>query len=199
VLATIASTSAYSRWSGSPIALAPASSSTGSAGTGAPSCSISTKPKTGGEAVVGEEAGDFCLSGARRSRLVYSDSLQIALARGDHGSDPTPAAAMSERSEALLRKLLGAMSIFTLLMTVPQVLTDLGRQAGGGRLRAFVERLPAVRAALVLVRLDEARQKHLPAVHRLDRAEQRGDRGRDRLRLTATREPVLRSGIQLAP
>ena len=46
--------------------------------------------------------------------------------------DPTPAAAMSERSEALLRKLLGAMSIFTLLMTVPQVLTIwIGKQAAG--------------------------------------------------------------------
>src|SRR6187455_455760 len=46
--------------------------------------------------------------------------------------DPTPAAALSERSEALLRKLLGAMSIFTLLMTVPQVLTIwIGKQAAG--------------------------------------------------------------------
>src|SRR4030095_8384532 len=46
--------------------------------------------------------------------------------------DPTPAAAMNERSEAFVRKLLGGMSIFTLLMTVPQVLTIwVGKQAAG--------------------------------------------------------------------
>jgi uncharacterized protein with PQ loop repeat len=46
--------------------------------------------------------------------------------------DPTPPAAVSPRSEDLLRKLLGAMSIFTLLMTVPQVLTIwVGKQAAG--------------------------------------------------------------------
>ena len=44
--------------------------------------------------------------------------------------DPTPAAAVS--TEALVRKLLGGMSVFTLAMTVPQVLTIwIGRQAAG--------------------------------------------------------------------
>jgi uncharacterized protein with PQ loop repeat len=46
--------------------------------------------------------------------------------------NPAPAAAVDARSEAALRRLLGAMSIFTLLMTVPQVLTIwVGREAAG--------------------------------------------------------------------
>ena len=46
--------------------------------------------------------------------------------------DPTPHAAVSAGTEALVRKLLGGMSIFTLLMTVPQVLTIwIGKQAAG--------------------------------------------------------------------
>jgi uncharacterized protein with PQ loop repeat len=46
--------------------------------------------------------------------------------------NPAPAAAADARSEATLRRLLGAMSIFTLLMTVPQVLTIwVGQQAAG--------------------------------------------------------------------
>ena len=46
--------------------------------------------------------------------------------------DPTTPAAHSSRSETLLRRLLGGMSIFTLLMTIPQVLTIwVGQQAAG--------------------------------------------------------------------
>lgn len=46
--------------------------------------------------------------------------------------DPTPPAAIGPRSETLLRRLLGGMSVFTLLMTVPQVLTIwVGQQAAG--------------------------------------------------------------------
>jgi len=46
--------------------------------------------------------------------------------------DPTPAAEANARPETLLRRLLGGMSIFTLLMTVPQVLTIwIGHQAAG--------------------------------------------------------------------
>src|SRR5436190_9780800 len=45
--------------------------------------------------------------------------------------DPTPAAAAAA-TEVFVRKLLGGMSIFTLLMTVPQVLTIwIGKQAAG--------------------------------------------------------------------
>ena len=46
--------------------------------------------------------------------------------------DPTSAAAASVHPDIMLRRLLGGMSIFTLLMTVPQVLTIwIGRQAAG--------------------------------------------------------------------
>lgn len=46
--------------------------------------------------------------------------------------DPTPPAAVSAPSEVLLRRLLGGMSVFTLLMTLPQVLTIwVGQQAAG--------------------------------------------------------------------
>jgi uncharacterized protein with PQ loop repeat len=46
--------------------------------------------------------------------------------------DPSCTAAASAQSEALLRRLLGGLSVFTLLMTVPQVLTIwVGQQAAG--------------------------------------------------------------------
>ncbi len=46
--------------------------------------------------------------------------------------DPTPAASVNSKSETVLRRLLGGMSVFTLLMTVPQVLTIwVGQQAAG--------------------------------------------------------------------
>ena len=46
--------------------------------------------------------------------------------------DPTSAALAAAHSETMLRRLLGGMSIFTLLMTIPQVLTIwVGQQAAG--------------------------------------------------------------------
>jgi uncharacterized protein with PQ loop repeat len=46
--------------------------------------------------------------------------------------DPTPIAGSGARSETLLRRVLGGMSVFTMLMTVPQVLTIwVGQQAAG--------------------------------------------------------------------
>lgn len=46
--------------------------------------------------------------------------------------DPTPVSAFGLLSESTLRRVLGGLSIFTLLMTVPQVLTIwIGRQAAG--------------------------------------------------------------------
>ena len=46
--------------------------------------------------------------------------------------NPVPAAAADRVQEAMLRRLLGAMSVFTLVMTVPQVLTIwVGQQAAG--------------------------------------------------------------------
>jgi uncharacterized protein with PQ loop repeat len=46
--------------------------------------------------------------------------------------DPTTPAAQASESETLLRRLLGGMSVFTLLMTIPQVLTIwVSHQAAG--------------------------------------------------------------------
>jgi uncharacterized protein with PQ loop repeat len=46
--------------------------------------------------------------------------------------DPSTPAGSSPEATTFLRRLLGGMSIFTLLMTVPQVLTIwVGHQAGG--------------------------------------------------------------------
>ena len=46
--------------------------------------------------------------------------------------DPTTPAGHASQSETVLRRVLGGMSIFTLLMTVPQVLTIwVGHQAAG--------------------------------------------------------------------
>ena len=46
--------------------------------------------------------------------------------------DPTTLSGNASQSETVLRRLLGGMSIFTMLMTVPQVLTIwIGHQAAG--------------------------------------------------------------------
>jgi uncharacterized protein with PQ loop repeat len=46
--------------------------------------------------------------------------------------DPTTPAAVASRSETVLSRVLGGMSVFTMLMTVPQVLTIwVGHQAAG--------------------------------------------------------------------
>ena len=46
--------------------------------------------------------------------------------------DPTTPAASATQQESTLRRLLGGMSVFTLLMTIPQVLTIwLGHEAAG--------------------------------------------------------------------
>src|ERR1700704_5831086 len=46
--------------------------------------------------------------------------------------DPTPPAGAASQPETALRRLLGGMSVFTLLMTVPQVLTIwVGHEAAG--------------------------------------------------------------------
>jgi uncharacterized protein with PQ loop repeat len=46
--------------------------------------------------------------------------------------DPAPTPDGSSRFDTLLRRLLGAMSVFTMLMTIPQVLTIwVGHQAAG--------------------------------------------------------------------
>ena len=46
--------------------------------------------------------------------------------------DPVPAADHLSHSNTVLRRLLGGMSVFTMLMTIPQVLTIwVGQQAAG--------------------------------------------------------------------
>ena len=46
--------------------------------------------------------------------------------------DPTTSVAADAPSDTMLRRLLGGMSVFTLLMTVPQILTIwIGQQAAG--------------------------------------------------------------------
>jgi uncharacterized protein with PQ loop repeat len=45
---------------------------------------------------------------------------------------PSPVAATSHQSKTRLRRLLGAMSFFTLAMTIPQVLTIWLRHEAGG-------------------------------------------------------------------
>ena len=57
--------------------------------------------------------------------------------------DPTLTAAIDSRSEAMLRRLMGGMSIFTLLMTIPQVLTIwIGQQAAGVSVLSWSAILP---------------------------------------------------------
>ena len=46
--------------------------------------------------------------------------------------DPTMAAAHTSRSERALRRLLGGMSVFTMLMTIPQVYTIWFRHQAAG-------------------------------------------------------------------
>jgi uncharacterized protein with PQ loop repeat len=46
--------------------------------------------------------------------------------------DPTPPAVHTSRPNTVLRRLLGGMSVFTMLMTIPQVLTIwVGHRAAG--------------------------------------------------------------------
>lgn len=46
--------------------------------------------------------------------------------------DPAPAVVARSRSDRVLRRMLGSMSVFTMLMTIPQVMTIwVGQQAAG--------------------------------------------------------------------
>ena len=47
-------------------------------------------------------------------------------------ADPTPAAARTSPFDTGLRRLLGGMSVFTMLMTIPQVLTIWGTHQAAG-------------------------------------------------------------------
>ena len=83
--------------------------------------------------------------------------------------NPTTATIQTAHSETLLRRILGGMSIFTMLMTIPQVLTVWLGSSGRRDLAAIVERVSCLCRYLVLVRDTETRQEHLFAVRGLDR------------------------------
>ncbi len=80
-------------------------------------------------------------------------------------------------SEPVLRGLLGGMSIFTMLMTIPQVPTIwLRQQANGVSIVSWSAYLISGRS-LVLFWGKETPQEHLLAVCRFDCARRRGDYG----------------------
>ena len=90
--------------------------------------------------------------------------------------DPASTAAHASPSDTRLRTLMGSISVLTMVMTVPQVLTIwLGHQRSR-RFTPDMEHVSAVCHALVLVRDTATRLEHLPAVRRLDDT----GRGRDR-------------------
>lgn len=69
----------------------------------------------------------------------------------------------------VLNRLLQSLSIFTMVMTVPQVLTIwVSHRAAGISMLSWGARVPRLRGRMVLVRITEARQEHLLAMHRLD-------------------------------
>jgi len=70
-----------------------------------------------------------------------------------HG--PANAAAAASPSDTKLRVLLGGMSVFTMIMTVPQVWT-MARSPGSGRFDPDVECVSCFRPSLAMVRDPEA-------------------------------------------
>jgi hypothetical protein len=73
-------------------------------------------------------------------------------------------------ADTLLRRLLGGMSLFTRLVTIPQVLAIwFSHQAAGG-FAIIMECVSRLCRYLVLVRDTETRQKHLFAMRGLDGA-----------------------------
>lgn len=65
--------------------------------------------------------------------------------------NPTIAAVHISASDAALRRLLGGMSIFTMLMTIPGP-GHMGRPSGSGGFDPIVGRLPRLCHSLALVR-----------------------------------------------
>jgi hypothetical protein len=62
--------------------------------------------------------------------------------------------AAASRSDTKLRGLLGGMSVFTMIMTVPQ--GHMGRSSSSGGFDPIVERVLCFRPSLVVVRNPEA-------------------------------------------
>jgi hypothetical protein len=85
---------------------------------------------------------------------------------------PNPgASAHALPTAGILKRLVGGLSIFTMLMTIPQVLTIwISHQAAGVSTLSWsaLECIPFLCCGLALVRLTETRQEYLRAVHRLD-------------------------------
>jgi hypothetical protein len=97
--------------------------------------------------------------------------------------DPANAAAHLSPSNTRLRRLLGGMSIFTMVMTVPQVIAIwVGHQ--GRRIYFVVECVSSLCRSLVLVWDAATRQEHLLAMCRLDCTGRCRDCGSHRLRIS---------------
>jgi hypothetical protein len=82
--------------------------------------------------------------------------------------NPIPPTTHTPSSDTLLRRLLGGMSFFTMLMTIPQVLTIwFGHQPAGVSLLSWSAYLVS---SVVLVWDTKTRQEYLSALRRLDGA-----------------------------
>jgi len=98
---------------------------------------------------------------------------------------PHPAApSIMFPSENVMKRLLGAMSIFTLVMTVPQILIIWLRQEAAGVSLLFVGCVLRLRSDLVLVWGAEAGSQYLYTLRRLDSARWRSDHRHRGLRLS---------------
>ena len=84
--------------------------------------------------------------------------------------NPTTPTNDTPHSDTLLRRLLGGTSVFTMLMTIPQVMTIGFNQQAAGGFAVIVECLPCLCHFVVLVRDKETRQEHLFAMRGLDGA-----------------------------
>jgi hypothetical protein len=83
-------------------------------------------------------------------------------------SNPITRTVFPPYSDTPLRRMLGGMSVFTMLMTIPQVLTIwFGHQAAGVSLLSWSAYLVFCRS-VVLVRLTETRQEYLFGMRGLD-------------------------------
>lgn len=95
-------------------------------------------------------------------------AIRSALDRNSHmPPNPTTPIVPVFAKPGVLNRLLQSLSIFTMVMTVPQVLT-IWVSHRSGNIHAIVGRVPRLRGRMVLVRITEARQEHLLAMHRLD-------------------------------
>jgi hypothetical protein len=83
-------------------------------------------------------------------------------------ANPIPAEVPHSRSDRLLRRMLGAMSLFTMFMTIPQV-DHLDRASGRRGFTAIVECLSRLCRSLALVWDSQTRQEHLFGLSGMDR------------------------------